>query len=102
METLQVLAKQLSPHKPHPILEGTDTMNGSQRKPFFLDICSTHQSDITKQNWFLRNLLLFFKILFTKKNYYFDGFEGCLLPMLLFLYFQIPQARAFSEAHFQK
>ena len=43
----------------------------------------------------------FFHFLLIKINYYFVLFEGCVLPILSFLYFKSQLVRACSGAHFQ-
>ena len=91
----------LSPRKVHPISEGADTKDGNRINLFFWTF-TTPMNQTPPKKWFFTQFAGVLKILFIKINYYFDLFEGSVLPMLLFLYFQIPQARAISKGQFQK
>ena len=59
-------------------------------------------TQIAPKKYNLTQFAAFFHFLFIKINYYFVWFEGCVLPILSFLYFKPQLVRAFSGAHFQK
>ena len=62
---------QLSPRKLHPILEGADTKNGN-RKNYSFWTFAARMSQTSPKKLFVTQFAAFFKILFTKINYYFD------------------------------
>ena len=91
----------LSPRKLHPVLEEEDPKNDSPKNYSFWTF-ATHMTQTPPKKYDFIQFATFFESLFTKINYYFVSFEGCVLPILLFVYFKNQLVRAFSGAHFLK
>ena len=59
-------------------------------------------TQIPPKNYNFTQFAAFFHFLFIRINYYFVSVEGCVLPILSFLYFEYQLVRAFLGTHFQK